>query len=190
MPRFLLFLLAFAFLILPQRARSQYYPPWVYGPPTPRHPNQPFDPVDLAPFSVAVSLALGLQNDAKTGTSRVSIGGAGIYAELNRNHLHPGIDLRGITASNGNVGGMLVGPRFSCSAGVLHPYVEGLAGPNHALVLGTDHQGVIYEFTVGVEIAYSQNVRWRVLEYTHGVFTGLPDSHPDAYTTALVLHFP
>ena len=84
----------------------------------------------------------------------------------------------------------------------LHPYAEALFGPNHADIQSTDvtiivpgqpvpntnRDGVTIQGVIGLDMDLSQNCRWR-LEFTQSRFSGIPDSHPYAVTTGIVVHF-
>ena len=171
-------------LICPRQGFTQFYPAW-------RSPPKEFDPDDHSRYSVGGFVSLGLQSlNASPSDPLNAVAGAGLYVERNRNHLHAGFALRGVGSANGTVNGTLAGPRFSYSYHVLHPYVEGLFGPNHLTLSGVDRQGVTSAIAFGLEIAYARNVRWRVIEFTQGTFTGQPDSHPRSFSTGFVVRVP
>ena len=171
-------------LLSPQRASAQLFPTWPA-------PSRDFDTEDHTPYSVGGFLGLGLQSGNASPANDVrEIALAGLYLERNRDHLHAGLALRGVLGDTSTVSGTLVGPRFSYSYNILHPYAEVLFGPNHLTFDGADRQGVTSEIALGLEIAYGRNVRWRVIEFTQGTFTGQPDSHPRSFSTGFVVRVP
>jgi len=155
-------------------------------------------------FGGGVFLSVGGQSSHTPGVgSGPVIPLVGIYAEWLAPHVHPGLDLRFEGGSTG-VRGTLVGPRasVSISGDRLHPYAEALFGPNHAdiqstgvtiIVPGqpvpnTNRDGVTVQGVIGVDMDISQLLRWR-FEFTQSRFSGIPDSHPYAVTTGIVVHF-
>ena len=127
----------------------------------------------------------------------------GAYAEWLTPRVHPGLDLRYEGGTNG-VHGALVGPRASMSltGGFVHPYAETLFGSNHANletaggtviepgqpVPDRNRDGVTIQGVAGFDVDFSRCCRWR-LEFSQSRFSGIPDSHPHAVTTGIVVHF-
>jgi hypothetical protein len=128
---------------------------------------------------------------------------AGVYAEWVKHRVRPGLDLRIEGGTNG-VHGPLVGPTISVTTaqGYMRPYAEVLFGPNSANldtpggviiepgqpVPDTNRDGVTAQGVVGLDFAVSRFCSWR-LEFTQSRFSGIPDSHPHAITTGIVIHF-
>lgn len=153
-------------------------------------PGRRSGPPRSLPFSLGGYINLGIQSPTAPDTVSDLVAIVGLYGELNRGYFHPGLDLRGTSAGNGSVGGTLVGPRLAVSYNVLHPYVEALFGPNHAVNGPVDTQGVTAAFVAGLDLDFHTNVRWRVLEYSQGPFTGVPNAHPRTVSTGIVIVFP
>jgi hypothetical protein len=149
------------------------------------------------PISVGVFDALGLQDVNAPGDSTFTnaIFALGIYGELPRLPLRPGLDLRCLCGDNG-VQGMLTGPRISASLGPFQPYAEALFGPSHATysssptAAGQDEHGVTSEGVLGLDYGGGRFFRWRVIEVSFGSFSGIPDSKPYSISTGVVFRFP
>jgi hypothetical protein len=150
------------------------------------------------PISVGVfGDVLGLQDVNAPGDSLFNnaILTLGLYAELPRLPLRPGLDLRCLCGDNG-VQGMLTGPRISASLGPFRPYAEALFGPNHATysssptAAGQDEHGVTSEGVLGLDYGSGRFFRWRVVEVSFGSFSGIPDSKPYSISTGVVFRFP
>jgi hypothetical protein len=150
-----------------------------------------------APLSIGAFYSLGFEkHDASNQPGSVLIPLAGIYGEWTRYRVHPGLDLRGEAGEEG-IRGTLVGPRVSTSWKILHPYVEGLFGPNHFLLSDStstlqeeDREGVTKEVAFGLDADVKRYARWRVVEFTYGSFSGVHGSTPHTVSTGIVLHFP
>ena len=156
------------------------------------------------PISVGVFGALGLQDVNAPGESTFTNGilTLGIYGELPRLPLRPGLDLRCLCGDNG-VQGMLTGPRISASLGPFQPYAEALFGPNHAdydpthatyVLPGAaspvvDEHGVNSEGVFGLDLGSGRFFRWRVVDVTFGSFSGIPDSKPYSVSSGVVFRF-
>lgn len=148
------------------------------------------------PISIGVFGALGLQDVNAPGDSTFTNGifTLGIYGELPRLQLRPGLDLRCLCGDNG-VQGMLAGPRISASLGPFQPYAEALFGPNHATYSSSptaavlDEHGVTSEGVLGLDYGSGRFFRWRVVEVSFGSFSGIPDSKPYSISTGVVFRF-
>ena len=93
------------------------------------------------------------------------------------------------------------GPRISTSYRTLHPWLEGLFGPQTLQVssnvpaLGQDLQpvnvyGITTQFAVGLDADISPHWRWRVFDFTDGSFSGAPHSRPRSLSFGFVFHAP
>jgi hypothetical protein len=150
-----------------------------------------------APISVGVFGAVGVQDVNAPGDSpfNSAILTLGVYGELPRLPLRPGLDLRCICGDNG-VQGMLTGPRISASLGSFRPYAEALFGPNHATYSSSptaaalDERGVNSEGVLGLDYGSGGFFHWRVVEVSFGSFSGIPDSKPYSVSTGMVFRFP
>jgi len=153
------------------------------------------------PVSVGVFDALGLQDVNAPGDSTFTNGiwTLGIYGELPRLPLRPGLGLRCLCGANG-AQGMLTGPRISASLGPFQPYAEALFGPNHASYSSSpysssptaavqDRHGVTSEGVVGLDFGSGRFFRWRVVDVSFGSFSGIPDSKPYSVSTGVVFRF-
>ena len=74
----------------------------------------------------------------------------------------------------------------------LFTYVEALFGPNQ-IYTGSDNtvpspgrHGITSELVLLIEGELSPHIRWRILEFTQGTFTGIPDSNLRSLTTGFV----
>jgi len=148
-------------------------------------------------ISVGVFGAVGVQDVNAHGDSQFNnaILTLGVYGELPRLPLRPGVDLRCICGDNG-VQGMLTGPRISASLGPFRPYAEALFGPNHATyspsatAAALDEHGVSSEGVLGLDYSSGGFFHWRVVEVSFGSFSAIPDSKPYGVSTGIVLRFP
>ncbi len=119
----------------------------------------------------------------------------GVYAELPRLILRPGLDLRCACGDNG-VQGILTGPRVSADLGPFRPYAEALFGPNHAsysaspTVSPVDHSGITSEGVVGFDWGRDGFFHRRVVEVSFGSFSGIADSKPVSVSTGVVFRIP
>lgn len=162
-------------------------------------------------FEIGAFLAGGRQSAPQPVADSTSSGVllAGTYAEWVRPHIHPGLEVRYVSAGGGGVDGpsaigvtgALAGPRASITLGRIHLYVAALAGPNHAdqagsnqlvlpgqLPVNENRDGFTAQGTVGVDIDWHPHWRVRVIEFSQTRFTGLPDSRPFELTFGIVLH--
>lgn len=122
-----------------------------------------------------------------------------MYGQWTRGGFSPGLDLRW-QGNDSYLHGVLAGPRLSYrSDGNLrsfHPYVEALFGPNQfsSSLPGYDpaavKTGVTSMGAIGLDVDYTPTIRWRVLEYTKGYFSGGGGLQPYTLSTGIVLHLP
>jgi hypothetical protein len=178
-------------------AHAQYPPIWFpLPPPRPAYRTPP----PPSNFTFGATLSLGLENhDDHTQTDPVSVPLFGLFADFTHHAVRPGIDLRA-EAGRIAVRGLLVGPRVSYNYRTLHPYAAGLFGPNHygddsSILIGApstanDHHGVTAKLAVGIDSEISSYVCWRVVEYSLGNFNGIPNSHPQTFSTGIVFRIP
>lgn len=80
-----------------------------------------------------------------------------------------------------------------------HPYAETLFGPDYFTVsqvsqsrspIPLDKEGITSEVVIGVEADLRRYLRWRVLEFTKGTFSGVSGSQPQSLITGIVIHVP
>lgn len=150
-------------------------------------------------LSGGIFLAIGAENhDTVTQPSAVNIPLVGAYVEWARYAIQPGLDVRGEAGTLG-VRGTLVGPRLAYRFRIFHPYAEALFGPNHLEVSPPgkstsaqplDRRGITSEVAIGLEADLHPHIRWRVVEFTKGSFSGVSGSRPQSLTTGLVIRLP
>jgi hypothetical protein len=177
------------------------------------HPYRPayVDPSNTEPpVEIGGYVGLGGVLDETSQSYSGGIAGlAGIYGQWNRNGWCPGLDAR-LQGNNEDLHGGLFGPRLAYKPeGVLsdfHPYIELLAGPNElpqnainpATIISPgsgsptlpSRRGVLVTGAIGLDVNYGTHVRWRVIEFTKGTFTGLAGSQPSTIMTGIVVHVP
>lgn len=183
-------------LFLPQRSPAQFYPA--------PHPFQPpSDPVHY-PIEIGEYVTVGgASTAAPTIRESYVVGAVGIYAQWNRYGLCPGLDLR-IQGNSSQLHGYLVGPRVVYQPkgrmNPFRPYAEALFGKNET-PYNTATPGILNPtfnsitgttraFAIGLDLHSDSAFAWRILEFTKGDFTGIPNSHPQTITTGIVLHLP
>jgi hypothetical protein len=162
----------------------------------PAYTQQRSEP-DKPPFAVGVYDALGLQfEQIPSDQSGKGVFTLGLYGELPRVLLRPGLDLRCLCGDNG-VQGMLTGPRISARVAEFRPYAEALFGPNHAISLDPsnpsaieDRHGITSVGVLGVDFARKGFFNWRIIEVSFGSFSGIPDSRPITVSTGIVFRIP
>ena len=199
MTRLLACLFILSLSLLTQRSSAQLYPPIFY----PRYPDPPgfhppSDPVHY-PIEIGEYVTVGgASGNPPSSNSPYPAGTVGIYAQWNRYGLCPGLDLR-IQGNSGQLHGYLVGPRVVYQPrGKLNPfrlYAEGLFGKNEipyntATQTFNSITGTTRAFAIGLDLHADSAFAWRVIEFTRGDFTGIPNSHPQTITTGIVLHLP
>lgn len=151
------------------------------------------------PFEVALYGTLGRQHDTHTGGDPYNFSTGGGYLQYTPHLFQPGLDLR-LSGSESSVHGVLVGPRLALvphgNFGVIHLYTEALFGPNTFTSIqnqipfaSVSHNGVTSEAALGLDLDFSQHVRWRVVEGSFSNFSVIPNSHPTSISTGLVWHF-
>jgi hypothetical protein len=155
-----------------------------------------------AGFAGGAFVSLGFETPHNQGGFFIDeVARAGVYAEWLRPRVHPGLDVRQ-QVGRGGIQGTLVGPRASMTFGRFHPYAEVLFGPTYAdfeppagtiippggPVPGADLRGITTQGTIGIESDLSPYFRWRIIEFNQSSFSGIPGSHPQAFTTGIVFH--
>jgi hypothetical protein len=151
----------------------------------------------LLPISVGAYGELGDGTVGATADSSFNNGifTLGVYAELPRVLLRPGLDLRCVCGDNA-VQGMLTGPRVSADLGPFRPYAEAFFGPNHAsysaspTVSPVDQNGITSEGVVGLDWGRGGFFHWRVVEVSFGSFSGIAGSKPVSVSTGVVFRIP
>jgi hypothetical protein len=196
--------LAILSAVPPSLSAQIFYPPNVYPRlPGPRPFNPPSDPIRY-PIEIGEYATVGGASAAVPSTSSpYAIGTVGIYAQWNRYGLCPGLDLR-IQGNASQLHGYLVGPRVAYQPrgrqNPLRLYAEALFGKNESpynrAIVGVldpafnSYTGTTRAVAIGLDFHSDSAFAWRVIEFTKGDFTGIPNSHPQTITTGIVLHLP
>ncbi len=114
----------------------------------------------------------------------------GAYIEAARFRFRPGVEVRG---TSGDLEGRLAlaGPRVSCVIPRGDVYAAVLFGPNEGWnATGTKKvSGVTSQVAMGVEKNLGPFVRWRMVEFNAGFFSGASGFQAFSISTGIVLHF-
>jgi hypothetical protein len=139
-----------------------------------------------------------------TGGVYASIGGifplhttesAGGYLEAARYRFRPGLELRATVDDSPVQRVILAGPRVAHSLigrdGERDVYAAVLFGPSHILnATGTKQiPGVTSQVVLGGEKNLGTYVRWRIIEFSAGFFSGSSGLQTFDVSTGIVLHF-
>jgi hypothetical protein len=117
---------------------------------------------------------------------------AGGYLEAARFRFRPGLEVR---ATADDIAGRLVlaGPRVATSSqdGKVDVYAALLFGPSHIpnATGTTEISGVTSQVVIGDEKNLGPYVRWRMVEFSAGFFSGSSGVQTFNISTGLVLHF-